>query len=151
MISSFAPASPSEVQTPALRSLALTCALLAVSHAAPASELPDEATLRSWIEAFKRSPKGPFENIRWFCKDGAVLPPQAYACRAHGGGVQHGALNERAAAMRAGGYVIANVLADLEPDRFVGDDADLDALKQILIERFLIGWDDGWIFRGART
>ena len=46
--------------------------------------------------------------------------------------------------MRAAGYQVANVLATLEPGRFVGEEADLDLLKQILVERFLIGWDDGW-------
>ncbi len=111
----------------------------------------DRETARAWVEEFKESPKGPFENIRWFCKDGTVLPPKAYACAEHGGGVQHGTLNERAIEMRAAGYRVANVLATLEPEQFVGDHADLDLLKQILVERFLIGWDDGWIFRGARS
>ena len=27
--------------------------------------------------------------------------------------------------------------------------ADLDALRMLVVERFLIGWDDGWIFRRA--
>src|SRR5690606_17744940 len=55
----------------------------------------------------------------------------------------------QARALRAGGYAIANVLVALEPPRFVGPNADLDTWKQILLERFLIGLDDGWIFRGA--
>ena len=37
----------------------------------------------------------------------------------------------------------------LEPQRFVGPNADLDTWTQILLERFLVGFDDGWIFRGA--
>jgi hypothetical protein len=117
----------------------------------PDAEAPDAETLRVWIEEFKEEEKGPFENVRWFCEDGTVLPPRPYACAEHGGGVQHGTWNERTLAMRAAGYQVANVLATLEPGRFVGEEADLDLLKQILVERFLIGWDDGWIFRGART
>jgi hypothetical protein len=116
-----------------------------------AADLPGTATLRSWVEGFKESPRGPFERIRWFCKDGSVQAPRPYACKDHGGGVQHGEWNEQAQALRDGGYSIANVLAQLDPEEFTGPDADLGALEQILIERFLIGWDDGWIFRGARS
>ena len=116
-----------------------------------AAPLPDTGTLREWIVEFEDSPKGPFQGIKWFCKDGTVLPPKAYACHDHGGGIQHGELNARAKRMRAGGYEIATVLATVDANRFVGSDANLIGLKQILLERFLIGWDDGWIFRGARS
>jgi hypothetical protein len=130
----------------------LPCLLGLASWALPAAaKLPNQRELRSWIEEFKASSRGPFERIRWFCRDGSILPPKAYACKNHGGGIQHGEWNQRAVALREGGYAVANVLAGLDPKAFVGSDADLWALTQILIERFLIGWDDGWIFRGART
>ncbi len=99
----------------------------------------------------KASPKGPFEGIRWFCADGSVQPPKAYACSERGGGIQHGLWTERVQGMRADGYTIANLLSPIAPDAFTGKDADLDTLKQILIEKFLIQADDGWIFRGARS
>ncbi|MCH7643808.1 MAG: phosphoenolpyruvate synthase [Myxococcales bacterium] len=99
----------------------------------------------------KDSPKGPFQGIRWFCADGSVQPPKAYACSGRGGGIQHGLWTERVQRMRADGYTIANLLAPIEADEFTGEDANLDALKQILIEKFLIQADDGWIFRGARS
>jgi hypothetical protein len=130
--------------------VALLCLLAAWAPPVEA-KLPNEPELRSWIEGFKTSPRGPFERIRWFCKDGSVLPPKAYACKNHGGGIQHGEWNQRAKDLRGGGYTVANVLASLDSKAFAGSNADLWALKQILIERFLIGWDDGWIFRGART
>ncbi|MDP7571791.1 MAG: hypothetical protein QF391_09315, partial [Myxococcota bacterium] len=69
----------------------------------------------------KASPRGPFERIRWFCKDGTVLPPKAYACRDHGGGFQHGELNTEANALRAKGYSVANVYAGIDPAPFVGN------------------------------
>jgi hypothetical protein len=135
------------------RNAKFACLLLCVGSvsAASAQELPAPATLRGWIEEMKQAPRGPFERIRWFCADGTVLPPKAGACVPHGGGIQHGERNARAEALREGGYRVANVLAELEPGEFTGAEADLDALRQILLERFLIGWDDGWIFRGARS
>jgi len=35
----------------------------------------DPVVMRGWIEEMKQSPRGPFKRIRWFCKDGAILPP----------------------------------------------------------------------------
>ena len=86
--------------------------------------------------------------IGWFCVDGAVLGPRA-GCSAHGGGIQHGTWSDRTRQLRGDGYEIANILADLEPTRFTGADANLVLLRQIVLERFLIGWDQGWIMRGA--
>ncbi len=51
-----------------------------ISAAEPASGRMDSETLkqyRQWIEQMKTAPRGPFKNIRWFCKDGTVLPPKA--------------------------------------------------------------------------
>ena len=139
------------------RSLFVSLTLLCLPAAGiPPGELfaatpPESATLRAWVEELKVSPKGPFDEVRWFCNDGTILPPHPYACREHGGGVQHGTWNERALALRHAGYRIANVLVALDPDDFVGEGADIRFLKELLVERFLIGWDDGWIFRGARS
>jgi hypothetical protein len=123
---------------------------LSLSPAA-ASQNPESSELQQWVQAMKDSPKGPFEGIRWFCADGSVQPPKAYACSEHGGGIQHGLWTEQVQGMRANGYTIANLLAPIGTDAFTGEDADLDALKQILIEKFLMQADDGWIFRGARS
>jgi hypothetical protein len=131
------------------RAAASLAALLALL-AAPAARatLPEPRVLRAWIEEMKASPRGPFELIRWFCNDGTIRPARA-GCSGHGDGVQHGDWNERARELRRNGYAIANVLVALEPMRFTGPDADLETWKQIVLERFLVGWDEGWIFRGA--
>lgn len=91
---------------------------------------------------------GPFHGVRWFCADGAILPPREYACRSHGGGRQSGQHDARAEAIRAAGIPIANVLSGLTPDAALANDAQL--LKAVLLEQFLIDVDDGWILRQAR-
>ncbi len=131
-----------------LASLALA---LVASRAGEAATKLDAGAARAAIGAMKQSEKGPFSRVRWFCADGAVLPPKAYACSERGGGVQHGEWSERTRSVRASGWEVANLLAAVDPEDFVGPDARLDRLKQILLERFLISWDDGWIFRGARS
>ena len=114
------------------------------------TELPDDATLRSWVQEMKASSRGPFKQIRWFCNDGAVLPPKEYACREHGGGVQHGEWTDQVKLMRDNGYYIANIYADINAEKFTEDPRFLHRLKQMILEQFLIDADDGWILRNAR-
>jgi hypothetical protein len=128
--------------------LAALAVALGAALPAAAQPLPPPETLQGWIRGFKESERGPFELIRWFCFDGTIRPARA-GCGGEGKGVQHGDWNAQARALRAGGYSVANVLVALDPQRFVGPNADLETWKQILLERFLVGFDDGWIFRGA--
>ena len=115
-----------------------------------AQNTPDTKILTRWLQEIKASEKGPFERIRWFCNDGTILPPKAYACVRHGGGRQHGEWNEHTQVLRAAGFYVANVLAQINATELVKSDNNYAILKQILLERFLIEIDDGWIFRGAR-
>ena len=119
-------------------------------HPQIAADLPPQETLRQWIAEMKTSSRGPFERIRWFCNDGSILPPKPYACKDHGGGVQHGEWTDRVKRLRAGGYYIANILASLDPSLITNAQGYSDLYNQILIEKFLITADDGWIFHKAR-
>jgi len=140
--------------TPAgLAAIALACVLGLFglpASATPEPAVPDTAAYRDWIGAMKQAARGPFFRIRWFCQDGTVLPPGPDVCREHGGGVQHGELSERTLALRAAGYQVANVLADLDPGAAMAEPDFPASLNQIIIEQFLIAVDDGWILRRAR-
>jgi hypothetical protein len=106
--------------------------------------------MRSWIVEMKERERGPFKHIRWFCKDGSVLEPEPFACERRGGGVQHGEWSDKTKKIREAGYPIANVLASIKPEQVVGPQADPAFLPFLLAEKFLIAFDDGWIFRRAR-
>ena len=108
------------------------------------------AQIKSLVVQMKNAPRGPFDGIRWFCKDGVILQPRDYSCNVHGGGVQHGIWTNQTKSLRAAGYQIANVFAGIDAKRFFNSSDWRDDLAQVLIERFLIGFDDGWIFRNAR-
>ncbi len=137
---------------PAMRLLLwLLVSLLAFGiGAAPVRADGDPALFKGWIEAMKTAPRGPFRRIRWFCNDGEVLAPEPYACQPHGGGIQHGQWNDHTLRMRAAGYPVANVLAEYGRDGDAVGQVDRDLLKAILVERFLVARDNGWIFRKAR-
>jgi hypothetical protein len=107
------------------------------------------AEYRNWVEEMKSAERGPFSRLRWFCSDGTVLPPRAYACNDHGGGFQHGEWSEKTLEMRKQGYLVANLLAGTDPEKFIGEPGFRNAYAQILIERFLVSTDNGWILRNA--
>ncbi|MGD9227940.1 MAG: hypothetical protein PVF26_15650, partial [Desulfobacterales bacterium] len=128
----------------------LICFLLIPGLAIAQDDPPDAKTLQRWVQAMKKSPRGPFKHIRWFCNDGTIQLPQEYACKEHGGGVQHGEWTQRVRTMRAHGYHVANIFADVDAQDFIAHAQHETILKQMLLEQFLIEADDGWIFRRAR-
>ena len=139
-----------------LRGTQTGCLALIASAALPAglprarAAFAEPSDRRAWIEEMKASERGPFSRIRWFCKDGAQLPPTPSACVSHGGGWQHGEWSPRTTALRAQGFLVANVLAGLDVDAEVAAPDFPETYAQILIERFLVGADNGWIYRRAQ-
>jgi hypothetical protein len=126
--------------------------LMCVSFSASASvseSTTSNPEYRQWIEAMQTRERGPFKELRWFCNDGTVLPPKAYACVDHGGGHQHGAWSEQTKTLRSKGYKIANLLAGYDPEVRLAQPDFLDSYNQLLIEKYLVAADDGWIFRRA--
>jgi hypothetical protein len=109
----------------------------------------DLSTYREWISDMKEQPRGPFKRLRWFCNDGTVHPPKPYPCEERGGGHQHGEWNERTVELREQGYRIANLLAGIDPENMTAQPGFDDSYAQLLIERYLVGADDGWILRQA--
>jgi len=132
-----------------LISLTTLLALVMPAFAVVDQEVTDLSEYRTWIAEMKSEERGPFARIRWFCNDGSVLPPKAYACESHGGGHQHGEWSEKTKQLRAQGYKVANLLAGTDPDKLMADPKFADLFAQMLIERYLISADDGWIFRRA--
>ncbi len=103
---------------------------------------------RQWIVDMKTAERGPFERIRWFCNDGRILPPKAYAC-GEASGYQHGEWSARTKELRGQGYKIANLLAGIDAETQIALPDFNDSYNQRLIEKYLIAADDGWILRRA--
>ncbi len=135
--------------------LATALAMAATGIAGAASGVaadPHASRYRAWVGEMKDAERGPFSRLRWFCRDGTIQPPQAFGCSGHGGGgYQHGEVNDRVKTLREHGYHVANVLAGFDPQVFTGPQPDRELLSQIVLERFLMDVDYGWIFRAAYT
>jgi len=129
-----------------LGSLLLVPPLVSAKPLAQPLPLPPDA--REWVQHMQTQRLGPFSEVRWFCNDGAVLPPVAYACVERGGGRQHGVLGPRAEQLRAAGVPLGNVLASLDPHALVSERGA--QLRNVLVERYLFQALDGWIYRETR-
>jgi hypothetical protein len=114
-----------------------------------AAEGSGHEVYRGWIEQMKTAERGPFARIRWFCDDGTVLPPTPNGCAGHGGGHQHGEWSDRTRELRGQGYWVANLLAGVNAVSWLADQQFTERYTQLLIERYLVSADDGWIFRQA--
>jgi hypothetical protein len=132
--------------------LMVTLGWFAASALAASAATTDSNTIaeyRQWITQMKAAERGPFSRLRWFCKDGTILPPQPYGCAEHDGGHQHGEWSDKTRELRANGYQIANILAGVDAESFAAHADFPDSYHQLLIERFLISMDNGWILRRA--
>jgi hypothetical protein len=98
----------------------------------------------------KNAPRGPFDGIRWFCKDGRVLPPQDYSCAKKGAGWQHGQWSAQTRELRDKGWRVATLLAGIDATKTMAAPDFPDFYAQLLVERFLVASDDGWILRKAQ-
>ena len=110
---------------------------------------PELQTYRAWVDEMKTLHRGPFRRLRWFCNDGTVFPPKPYPCAERGGGHQHGQWNEKTLELRQQGYLVANILAGQNAAELADDPDFRNIYAQLLIERFLVSADDGWILRRA--
>jgi type IV secretory pathway VirB2 component (pilin) len=141
-----------------LRSLALRAGATLVAvvvagalHAAVTPPAGDKsAQYAQWIAEMKEGPRGPFAAIKWFCKDGRILGAQDYACAAAGQGWQHGEWSDRTKQLRARGYKVATLLAGIDSAKALSEPDFADAFAQLLVERYLVAADDGWILRKAQ-
>ncbi|MEP7362850.1 MAG: PEP/pyruvate-binding domain-containing protein [Acidobacteriota bacterium] len=138
-------------------SIGLLAAVCVNAQGLVAPMTPQQITQAAKIlQQFEASPKGPYFQIRWFCKDGTVYPPAGVPCREHGGGVQHADLTAQAKQLAAWGIDLGTVLVALPFDEAFDPGRDHWRLKELILEAYLADVKRGWIYakavnyRGAR-
>ncbi|MGE0087665.1 MAG: PEP/pyruvate-binding domain-containing protein [Desulfococcaceae bacterium] len=105
--------------------------------------------IRNMIQVFKEDERGPFEGIRWFCKDGSILPARQ-PCEGEDG-IQHGLHRAWVKNLaKEKGIYLGQILAGTEFADFWDSRNQNARLQQFIVEKFLQSADDGWIFRKAR-
>jgi hypothetical protein len=106
---------------------------------------------RKAIADFKANPKGPWIRIRWYCKDGSILPPAGTPCAALGGGIQHAEASPAARELARWNLDTGTILAGLPFEEWFDAKRDHHRLKEIVLEKYLVAADNGWIYRRASS
>lgn len=106
-------------------------------------------TLKKTIESLKSDPRGPYQDIRWYCKDGTTVAPQERCPQP--GGVQHARLKPSILELeKSNGLYLGQILTGTDFSVF-WDDAKLNSrIKQYQLEKYLKSVDNGWIQRKSQ-
>ncbi|MCB2208848.1 MAG: phosphoenolpyruvate synthase [Bacteroidetes bacterium] len=126
-------------------------ALLIICLLAPAmimAQKVDNNQVKSMIGQYKNDAKGPYKDIRWFCKDGTTRPPQE---RCPEPGVQRARYKDEVVALAKSNQVhLGQILATTEFLAFWDELNYQSRLKQYQLQNYLFRSDDGWILRKAQ-
>ncbi len=132
-------------------SLAIAEPVSAQSAAFPPPLSDAEAMeVQAAIAAMKKDPRGPYLRIRWFCNDGTVQPPAGSPCSTRGGGVQYAEFNDKAKRLAELHIHVGTILQALSNDDLFDAGRDHYRLKELVLNDYLVGIDDGWVLRRAR-
>jgi len=109
----------------------------------------DNAAIRNYIEQFKMDPRGPYKEIRWFCKDGSILPPKERCPEP--GGVQRASYKVEVDALAITNHIYLGQILTTTPYQDFWDEINFNSrLKQYQLEKYLRAVDNGWILRRAQ-
>ena len=97
------------------------------------------------------NPRGPYSRIRWYCNDGSILPPEPYACRERGGGRQHAEYSPERERLAELGWSVGTIFAAMAPETLAENGARNYRLRELPLEAYMVGIDDGWVLRRARS
>ncbi len=109
----------------------------------------EDGAIRVMITNFKEDVRGPYKDIRWFCKDGSTVAPKERC--AEPGGVQRARYKDEVAQLAKTNHLfLGQILSTTDHQQFWDEDNAHSRLKQFQIELFLRANDNGWINRKAR-
>lgn len=99
----------------------------------------------------RENQRGPYSRIRWFCNDGTVQPPVAYACRERGGGRQYAEYSPARQRLAELGWSVGTIFAAMDYEELFDGSARQQRLRQLPLERYLVDIDDGWVLHRANA
>ncbi len=111
---------------------------------------PEVREARKLLAAMKQNPRGPYAAIRWYCEDGTEHPAPGAPCKERGGGYQHAELSAQGRRLAQLALHAGSILTGLPFEEFLDRGRDYHRLKAMVLEKYLIENDDGWVLRKAR-
>ncbi len=132
----------------ALISLTSGLSAIAAPLDPPSPSVLDEA--RQIVQEMQESQRGPYTRIRWYCNDGTVQAPVAFACSERGGGRQHAEYSAARQRLQELGWSVGTIFAALDYDEMFDASRRQQRLRQIPLENYLVDIDDGWILKRTK-
>src|SRR5688572_26173926 len=110
----------------------------------------DPAAVKAMITLYKADPRGPYKDIRWFCKDGTVREARD-PCPGENQGNQHASFKPEVLALAENHHIfLGQILATTENEDFWDERNAQSRLKQYQLERYLRNADNGWVNQKAQ-
>tara|TARA_R110002049_G_scaffold58421_2_gene158908 strand:+ start:2328 stop:5228 length:2901 start_codon:yes stop_codon:yes gene_type:complete len=120
------------------------------------SQKVSNETISEQILQYKKDVRGPYKDIRWFCKDGSIRQPKDPCPDKTGPGVQHARYKDAVEQLAKTNQIyFGQILAYTDKEEFWDIENNHSRLKQYQIDKYLRTVDNGWInekgqfYRGA--
>ncbi len=116
----------------------------------------DNGYLKDRVSLYRKDIRGPYRDIRWFCKDGTIRQPKDPCPEEIGPGLQHARYKEEVISLGASNHIyFGQILSATNFDEFWDASNDHSRIQQYQLEQYLQSVDNGWImqkgqfYRGA--
>jgi hypothetical protein len=107
--------------------------------------------LQEQISQYKNDLRGPYRDIRWFCKDGSIRQPKDPCPENIGPGVQHARYKESVENIGKKNHIyLGQILAYTKSDDLWDKAHNHARLKQYQLGKYLSSIDNGWILEKAQ-
>lgn len=108
------------------------------------------AAIQKMIARYKVEPRGPYKDIRWFCKDGTIREARD-PCPGIKQGHQRASYREEVVALSKKQHIfLGQILASTPNEDFWDESNAQSRLKQYQLEQYLYKIDNGWINQQAQ-
>jgi hypothetical protein len=129
--------------------LLLNTAFLCILELSLFPQAVSNEEIKHRVELYKTNLRGPYKEIRWFCKDGSVIPPNERCPEP--GGVQRASYKDEVRSLSLSNHVyLGQILSTTPFPDFLDIENHHSRLKQYQLEKYLRAIDDGWILRRAQ-
>ena len=109
----------------------------------------DDNDIIKLIEKYKTDARGPYRDIRWFCKDSTTVSPDQRCSEP--GGVQRARYKDEVILLgKKKNIFLGQILSTTGNEDFWDNKNQNSRLKQYQLEKYLRSADNGWILRRAQ-
>ncbi len=131
-----------------IRSVILLLTIFLLWHPLVTAQKVNDPRISEMVQRFKGDAKGPYKDIRWFCKDGSTVPGTE---RCPEPGIQRARYKDEVVSLGKTHHIFLGQILSTTPfDDFWDTSFNHSRLKQYQIEKYLQLNDNGWILRKAR-